>query len=271
MVDSTHADAYKVLAGMNRVKKDVEQADDGLNEKRNKSMKMKKEVELFPSVEIPSVVSTPKPSFDSFNRKRTADVGFVVDPLYHQTSAMFDEGGVKGLLLNNIGVYGGCRLLLDSFEVPEAYTSMSAESNKDETIDISFTKDVIQEMTTSMSKKMEISPSLKNIVRMLDEPRTTFHFPQETDFNSLIGETEKEEEHFIPNCNYYYYEEEEPFTPNYHEDYESDDYIRRCSTARRNARAGPSHWKYPKAKGPEDTPFSDDELPPSQKKNLNLK
>lgn len=35
-------------------------------------------------------------------------VAFVVDPLYHQTSAQFDESGAKGLLLNNLGVYGTC-------------------------------------------------------------------------------------------------------------------------------------------------------------------
>ncbi|MBO0201085.1 hypothetical protein J0687_26245 [Vibrio alginolyticus] len=34
-------------------------------------------------------------------------VAFPVDPLYHQPSAQFDEGGAKGLLLNNLGVYGG--------------------------------------------------------------------------------------------------------------------------------------------------------------------
>ena len=65
---------------------------------------------------------------------------FAVDPLYHQTSAQFDEGGAKGLLLNNLGVYGGCRVLFDSLEVPAKCSSCSNQHDKTETIDISFAK-----------------------------------------------------------------------------------------------------------------------------------
>lgn len=65
---------------------------------------------------------------------------FAVDPLYHQTSAQFDEGGAKGLLLNNLGVYGGCRVLFDSLEVPARCSSCSNQHDKVETIDISFAK-----------------------------------------------------------------------------------------------------------------------------------
>ena len=63
-----------------------------------------------------------------------------MDPLYHQTSAQFDEGGAKGLLLNNLGVYGGCRVLFDSLEVPRNCMSCSVQSNISETIDISYAK-----------------------------------------------------------------------------------------------------------------------------------
>lgn len=62
---------------------------------------------------------------------------FAVDPLYHQTSALFDEGGAKGLLLNNLGIYGGCRVLFDSLEVPAKCSPCSNLHDK-ETIDISF-------------------------------------------------------------------------------------------------------------------------------------
>ncbi|KAM3324643.1 hypothetical protein P3S67_005795 [Capsicum chacoense] len=41
-----------------------------------------------------------------------------IDPLHHQTSAQFDEGGAKGLLLNNLRIYGDCHVLFDSFEIP---------------------------------------------------------------------------------------------------------------------------------------------------------
>lgn len=65
-------------------------------------------------------------------------VAFVVDPLYHQTSAQFDEGGAKGLLLNNLGVYANCRVLFDSSEVPGKCHSPVSPCDSVETIDLSF-------------------------------------------------------------------------------------------------------------------------------------
>ena len=41
-----------------------------------------------------------------------------IDPLFHKTSAAFDEGGVRGLLLNSFSVQDDtCELLLDSTAV----------------------------------------------------------------------------------------------------------------------------------------------------------
>lgn len=61
-----------------------------------------------------------------------------MDPLYHQTTAQFDEGGAKGLLLNNLGIYGGCRVLFDSQEVPAKCISSVSDTNSSNLIDISF-------------------------------------------------------------------------------------------------------------------------------------
>lgn len=63
-----------------------------------------------------------------------------MDPLYHQTTAQFDEGGSKGLLLNNLGVYGGCRMVFDSLEVPGKCMSCSSDHDKIDTIDISHAR-----------------------------------------------------------------------------------------------------------------------------------
>lgn len=68
---------------------------------------------------------------------------FTVDPLYHQTSAQFDEGGAKGLLLNSLGVYGGCRVLFDSLETPGKNLACATENDKSEVIDISFARGVV--------------------------------------------------------------------------------------------------------------------------------
>jgi condensin complex subunit 2 len=66
-----------------------------------------------------------------------------VDPLYHQTSAQFDEGGAKGLLLNNLGVHGRCRVLFDSFEVPGKCKSFSSQNDISDIVDLSFAKGML--------------------------------------------------------------------------------------------------------------------------------
>ena len=63
-----------------------------------------------------------------------------MDPLYRQTSALFDEGGAKGLLMNNLGVYGGCRVLFDSMEVPAKCMTSENQHDSSDTIDLSFAK-----------------------------------------------------------------------------------------------------------------------------------
>jgi condensin complex subunit 2 len=68
-------------------------------------------------------------------------VAFTVDPLFQQTSAQFDEGGAKGLLLNTLSVFQGCEIVFDSWEVPEK--SMSVKANDFErhaSINLSFMK-----------------------------------------------------------------------------------------------------------------------------------
>jgi len=67
-------------------------------------------------------------------------VAFAVDPFYRQTSAQFDEGGSKGLLLYNLGVHGGCRVIFDSKEVPGKCMLGAHDSNSSDQIDISFAR-----------------------------------------------------------------------------------------------------------------------------------
>lgn len=42
------------------------------------------------------------------------DLAFEVDPLFTKTSAQFDEGGARGLLLNHLSVYNDCDIIFDS-------------------------------------------------------------------------------------------------------------------------------------------------------------
>lgn len=77
-------------------------------------------------------------------------VAFMVDPLYHQTTAQFDEGGAKGLLLYNLGVYGSCRVLFDSFEAPDKCILSDMQTEEAEVIDLSFAKGNISILLASL-------------------------------------------------------------------------------------------------------------------------
>lgn len=300
-VDSVHSEAYKVLGGISRVAQDAEQ--DSVEDSNTENMpgehtsKKEKEIKLSP-------LSTLESSFEALNVKKF-DVAFAVDPLYHQTTAQFDEGGSKGLLLNNLGVYGGCRMIFDSLEVPSK-CMLSSNQHKIDTIDISFAKDCIEQMSTNFSKKLEISPSLKEIVNMFDEdnkrPVDTFSCSQksiepdheafEGDFNG--GENENDNSgtwDFINDNQTSLNDDDDTYEGDegsvHHEENEAyvsndGDLDEKCLNVdsflflslglngKHNAWAGPEHWKYRKTKGPED-PSKENGSPKMAKKNKNKK
>ncbi|KAI5308613.1 hypothetical protein KEM55_005287, partial [Ascosphaera atra] len=57
--------------------------------------------------------ATLAPSFASLQQKKL-DMELAVDPLFKKASADFDEGGAKGLLLNNLSIDGEGRIVFDS-------------------------------------------------------------------------------------------------------------------------------------------------------------
>ncbi|KAJ0052399.1 hypothetical protein Pint_01990 [Pistacia integerrima] len=194
-VDSLHSEAYKVLGGINRAGQEDEDTmvEDASVQTGHKEGHLKKDVE-----KKLSPLSTLESSFEALNLKKfdgwshilamsitglrftfrnmmafpssfLSSVAFAVDPLYHQTSAQFDEGGAKGLLLNNLGVYAGCRVLFDSQEVPGKGTSCANQHYESDTIDLSFIRDYVEQMVLNMQVKNEISPTLKIIINEFDE------------------------------------------------------------------------------------------------------
>ncbi|VAI49496.1 unnamed protein product [Triticum turgidum subsp. durum] len=161
-VDSVHSEAYKVLGGINRAGRG-EEADlgEGDAEPAQEEGVNKKDVDRRISP-----ASTLESSFEALNVKKF-DAAFTVDPLYHQTTAQFDEGGAKGLLLYNLGVYGSCRVLFDSFEAPDK--CILSDPEKAEVIDLSFAKEQIEQMIVHMPLPNDISPTLRDIVAQFDE------------------------------------------------------------------------------------------------------
>lgn len=113
-VDSVHTETFKMLGGLGRAAGPEEEGTDGSNGQDgggSPSKRKRKTVELNPETTLES-------SLEALNVKKF-DLTFAVDPLFHKTSAQFDEGGAKGLLLNNLSVYNGCNIVFDSMDVPD--------------------------------------------------------------------------------------------------------------------------------------------------------
>ncbi|KZV17727.1 condensin complex subunit 2 [Dorcoceras hygrometricum] len=283
-VDSVHSEAYKVLGGINRVGKENEQdsiledADTNNVQEENDSKKDQRR-KLSP-------LSTLEPSFNAINVKKF-DVAFVVDPLYHQTSAQFDEGGAKGLLLNNLGVYADCRVLFDSMEVPGKCMSTLSQCEGTETIDLSFARDCIEQMVLNMSNDMEISPSLGVILNQFDKgERRSYDFSSSEQVTGSSNKNLDVDDGSLGLCENLGFDHDDhtstvdegtydhdPILPTqpdvsdsgddsvkFHDLLEDDRFgevdgylfLSLGFSAKQNAWAGPNHWKYQKVKDPSD-------------------
>eukprot|EP00052_Salpingoeca_macrocollata_P017771 m.145392 g.145392 ORF g.145392 m.145392 type:complete len:712 (+) comp20494_c0_seq1:37-2172(+) len=123
-VDSVHSEAYKVLGGLSRSGKQDEEAsneDDGdQNAAEQGEGKPKKKM-------VHRNVNTIEHNVAALNVKKF-DLEFAVDPLFSKTSAAFDEGGARGLLLNHLSVQKSCELVFDSQDSVTATEDESAAS-----------------------------------------------------------------------------------------------------------------------------------------------
>ncbi|KAG2371585.1 Condensin complex subunit 2 Chromosome-associated protein [Vigna angularis] len=296
-VDSVHSDAYKVLAGMNRAGQDNQEGATlgSVNTENGEASRKEVEKKL-------SHLSTLESSFEVLNIKKfdgdlkslsvchlfvmwdrdcadnvfVCSVAFAVDPLYHHTSAKFDEGGAKSLLMNNLGVYGKCRVLFDSLEVPPKCITSQNDHDISDTIDLSFARDCVEQMILNMHTKDAISPTLRIIVNQSDEnngrpfafqssgEKSAEEFDAAIDCELAIGKKGYE------NCSSWSYDHDSqtfaaewgfsdayPSFPSYHEEKEPnmDDifdnvdgylFLSLGFRSKKNSWAGPDHWKYQK-------------------------
>ncbi|XP_040380033.1 condensin complex subunit 2 [Oryza brachyantha] len=293
-VDSVHSEAYKVLGGINRAGRgDEADSEEGSNPEHAQEGAGKKDADRRISP-----TSTLESSFDSLNVKKF-DVAFTVDPLYHQTTAQFDEGGAKGLLLYNLGVYDSCRVLFDSFEGADKCILSDMQTEKDEVIDLSFAKEQIEQMVIHMPLCNDISPTLSDIVCQFDdENRRPPHeaisrqIPltedQVDDSNDVanddvmqndcetwdFGGCDDQESVYDEQCNPMDYssmncqEETDEYTFEAPEGLDVNERIDKIAdflsfgmgfSAKTNAWAGPEHWKYRKAKDLDPVPTKPDD------------
>nr|CAB3477281.1 unnamed protein product [Digitaria exilis] len=304
-VDSVHSEAYKVLGGINRAGRG-EEAD--MEEDINAQPVQDEGISKKDADRRISPASTLESSFEALNVKKF-DVAFTVDPLYHQTTAQFDEGGAKGLLLYNLGVYGSCRVLFDSFEAPDKCILSDMQTEKAEVIDLSFANEQIEEMVAQMPLCNDISPTLRDIIAQFDEENqrpshglSSGQMPVVEDEMAGCGKVDNNDS-TLPDstwdfggCDDHEDAYDENYNPvgsnsmNYQEEFDeytveipqvtvvderldkiADLLVLGMGSSKTNAWAGPEHWKYRKAKDLEAAPTSsgESEIPNKTKKKKN--
>ena len=132
-VDDVHLSSYKVLANMNRTtsssSKNKNNDDDPTKSSSSKHSKgSSNNSALLQGVEH----TLSPPSTLNING---LDLTYDVDPLFHKMSKSFDEGGARGLLLNNLSVgRHGCSIQFDSKASDEFDVELENDDySKDET------------------------------------------------------------------------------------------------------------------------------------------
>ena len=119
--------AYKALAGLNRTdggrgaaddgEADGEGAENGDADGEGADGEKKPKRRARKVAEGDALTAHLEPNDAALNVKKL-EMAFAVDPLFHRTSAKFDEGGAKGLLLHNLPVRHGTELDFDSAKPP---------------------------------------------------------------------------------------------------------------------------------------------------------
>eukprot|EP00033_Pygsuia_biforma_P004714 GCRY01005167.1.p1 GENE.GCRY01005167.1~~GCRY01005167.1.p1 ORF type:complete len:729 (+),score=231.96 GCRY01005167.1:232-2418(+) len=115
-VDSTHQNAFRMLTCFSRTTADREEKDTEGGEVKKKDKRLAR-------------VDTLESNIENLNLK-ASDFDFASDPLFKLTTASFDEGGNKNLLLNRIGVHKNCALHFDLSE-PLVFFEGESESSGD--------------------------------------------------------------------------------------------------------------------------------------------
>mmetsp|Transcript_11270 Transcript_11270/g.27486 ORF Transcript_11270/g.27486 Transcript_11270/m.27486 type:complete len:774 (-) Transcript_11270:490-2811(-) len=176
-VDSFHNETFKMLGGMHKISQvdagegdgDGNDADgdtgdgaegsqpgeDGAEGARSKKSRSTRAVATLEAPETHTV--------------KALEEAEAVDPLFQKTSALFDEGGASGLLLNNLSVHRGCNICFDSEEVPD-YTDFADENEsplEGTTVDLSSMRHVIERASRLAAAATRITPTIAVIEDML--------------------------------------------------------------------------------------------------------
>lgn len=191
-VDSIHAQAYKMLGGLGRAdNQEDENAVTGNPEEgpHQESQKAKKTTHHRPG-------NTIETNLKNLNVNQF-DLAFEVDPLFHKTSAAFDEGGTGGLLLNHLFVRDdSCELLLDSTTVTMATREASTEGQTTQDcnmVDLSELRDVYSQINL---EGLQICPHFADF----EFTKWTRNGEANTNYSKMVADLENNEHTFDVNA-----------------------------------------------------------------------
>ncbi|XP_038070775.1 condensin complex subunit 2-like isoform X2 [Patiria miniata] len=186
-VDAIHADTYKMLGGLGHGDRQSKEGEDGLTEAGEAGTNATKKHKKRHSNTIES-------NLKNINLNKL-DLGFEMDPLFHKTSAAFDEGGTFGLLLNHLTCRDDeCELLLDSTSLASTVgtqTDETLESARQARLDLSDIKDVYAGVNF---EGLQICP------QFADFEFTNWNKDGKDDFAGMIEKMGKSDHAFDPNA-----------------------------------------------------------------------
>ena len=172
-VDSFHNETFKMLGGMNKVatlEEEEEETEGGAEGAKGDGEGLDGEAQLTKKKRSSRSVATLEPP-ETHTLSRV-DEANVVDPLFQKTSALFDEGGASGLLLNNLSVHRGCNICFDSEEVPEYRDALSSDSAEGPlegaTVDLSSMEHILNAAhRQAATPGVRITPSVRVVEDLL--------------------------------------------------------------------------------------------------------
>ncbi|GMF40886.1 unnamed protein product [Phytophthora fragariaefolia] len=156
-VDDTWNSSYKILENLSRTgqKHGVEEAASDEERGTTTARKTRK-----------THARTIEKNLNNINLK-SYDTECEADPLFHKMSQSFDEGGAKGMLLANLSVYDGCKILLNSSDV-----SLVTRKPIHGTTDPSPLKDSALKEKEKSGKKSAKASSSESAVQDKDDTKT---------------------------------------------------------------------------------------------------
>ncbi|CCX35405.1 Condensin complex subunit 2 [Taphrina deformans PYCC 5710] len=133
-VDSVATETGKLLSGLSSNKEARSSGADGTDEDGDGADEDDEDVEnrkVRKKATKTSSGSTLVKDFSAIQAKKL-DMEFFVDPLFKKTSAEFDEGGAKGLLLNHLCVDREGRIIFDASDASNEVTATEAAAESAE-------------------------------------------------------------------------------------------------------------------------------------------